>query len=31
LLAEKGFSVLLHRSEDPKCGLHTVWVAQHRS
>jgi|SRR6185295_9843033 len=31
LLAEQGFSVLLHRSEDPKCGLHTVWLAQRNS
>jgi len=30
LLAEQGFSVLLHRSEDPDCGGHTVWLAQHR-
>ncbi len=29
LLAEQGFSVLLHRSEDPNCGGHTVWLAQH--
>ena len=31
LLAEQGFSVLLHRSEDPKCGGHTVWLAQRNS
>jgi SAM-dependent methyltransferase len=29
LLAEQGLSVLLQRSEDPKCGGHTVWLAQH--
>jgi trans-aconitate methyltransferase len=28
-LAERGFSVLLHRSEDPNCGGHTVWLAQY--
>lgn len=29
LLASHGFSVLLHRVEDPECGKHTVWLAQH--
>jgi SAM-dependent methyltransferase len=29
LLAANGFSVLLHEVEDPACGLHTVWLAQH--
>jgi hypothetical protein len=29
LLAERGFSVLLHRSEDPNRGGHTVWLAQY--
>lgn len=28
LLGENGFSVLLHRIEDPNCGNHTVWLAQ---
>ncbi|NMG65870.1 methyltransferase domain-containing protein [Azoarcus indigens] len=28
LLAENGFTVLAHRSEDPDCGQHTVWLAQ---
>ena len=27
LLASSGFSVLLHRAEDPDCGGHTVWLA----
>ena len=30
LLARHGFDVLLHRVEDPDCGRHTVWLAQHR-
>lgn len=29
LLASHGFSVLLHRVEDPECGKHTVWLAQY--
>jgi len=28
LLDGAGFEVLRHRSEDPDCGLHTVWLAQ---
>jgi SAM-dependent methyltransferase len=28
LLDGAGFTVLRHRSEDPDCGLHTVWLAQ---
>ena len=28
LLRGAGFTVLRHRSEDPDCGLHTVWLAQ---
>ncbi len=28
LLAANGFRVLLHRTEDPDCGRHTVWLAQ---
>lgn len=27
LLAEHGFTLLLHKVEDPDCGEHTVWVA----
>ncbi|MBA5778786.1 class I SAM-dependent methyltransferase [Stappia sp. F7233] len=27
LLADAGFSVTLHRVEDPDCGGHTVWLA----
>lgn len=30
LLTLHGFSVLLHRVEDPDCGKHTVWLAQFR-
>ena len=30
LLNFHGFEVLLHQIEDPKCGGHTVWLAQHR-
>lgn len=30
LLEKHDFEVLLHRVEDPDCGLHTVWLAQHR-
>ena len=29
LLGAHGFEVLLHRIEDPECGDHTVWLAQH--
>jgi SAM-dependent methyltransferase len=29
LLAANSFSVLLHEVEDPACGRHTVWLAQH--
>jgi len=28
LLHGAGFTVLRHRSEDPDCGSHTVWLAQ---
>lgn len=28
LLDQWGFEVILHRSEDPDCGRHTVWLAQ---
>ena len=28
LLHGAGFTVLRHRSEDPDCGPHTVWLAQ---
>lgn len=28
LLAESGFEVLAHVSEDPDCGWHTVWLAR---
>jgi len=30
LLAVNGFTVLAYRAEDPECGRHTVWLAQHR-
>jgi trans-aconitate methyltransferase len=30
LLAENGFSVLIHRVEDPECDKHTVWLAQYK-
>ncbi|WP_353186954.1 class I SAM-dependent methyltransferase [Bosea sp. (in: a-proteobacteria)] len=29
LLAENGFSVIDHTVEDPSCGGHTIWLAQH--
>ncbi|WP_449254679.1 class I SAM-dependent DNA methyltransferase [Bosea sp. (in: a-proteobacteria)] len=29
LLAENGFSVIDHIVEDPSCGGHTIWLAQH--
>lgn len=29
LLAENGFSVVEHVVEDPGCGGHTIWLAQH--
>lgn len=29
LLAEAGFSVVDHVVEDPSCGGHTIWLAQH--
>jgi SAM-dependent methyltransferase len=28
LLAANAFAVVAHRSEDPECGAHTVWLAQ---
>ncbi|MDB6081406.1 MAG: methyltransferase [Chlamydiia bacterium] len=28
LLQDFGFTILLHKVEDPNCGMHTVWVAQ---
>ena len=31
LLSAHGFDVLLHRVEDPRCGNHTVWLAQQKS
>jgi trans-aconitate methyltransferase len=31
LLNEHGFAVSLHRTSDPECGDHTVWLAQRRS
>lgn len=31
LLDEHGFEVILYRAEDPKCGLHTIWLAQYRA
>ena len=31
LLAEHGFTVLLHKAEDPECGEHTVWVAKYEN
>lgn len=31
LLAEHGFEVVLHRVEDPDCGMHTVWLARSRA
>ncbi len=31
LLAEHGFTVLLHKVEDPDCGEHTVWVAKYNA
>lgn len=31
LLTRHGFDVLLHRVEDPDCGRHTVWLAQHQA
>jgi SAM-dependent methyltransferase len=31
LLANHGFEILLYREEDPACGNHTVWLAQHRA
>ncbi|PZQ19430.1 MAG: SAM-dependent methyltransferase [Rhodanobacter denitrificans] len=30
LLAEHGFEVCAHRTEDPDCGGHTVWLARMR-
>ena len=29
LLAENGFNVVAHIVEDPSCGRHTIWLAQH--
>lgn len=31
LLAEYGFTVLLHKVEDPDCGEHTVWVVKYEN
>lgn len=31
LLDRYGFSVVVHRVEDPDCGGHTVWIAQRQS
>lgn len=31
LLTCHGFAILLHRVEDPDCGRHTVWLAQHQA
>jgi SAM-dependent methyltransferase len=31
LLAEHGFTVILNRIEDPRCGDRTVWAATHAS
>ncbi len=31
LLDRHGYDVTLHRAQDPKCGGHTVWIAQRRS
>jgi len=28
LLAANGLEVLLHKTEDPVCGKHTVWLAR---
>ena len=30
LLAEHGFTVVAHKTEDPTCGNHTVWLAQYQ-
>lgn len=30
LLDQHGFDVLLHVVDDPKCGRHTIWLAQRR-
>jgi ubiquinone/menaquinone biosynthesis C-methylase UbiE len=30
LLDRHGYDVALHKAEDPKCGGHTVWIAQRR-
>lgn len=30
LLGENGFDVVAHEVEDPACGGHTIWLAQHR-
>ncbi len=30
LLQDHGFAVVAHKAEDPTCGNHTVWLAQHR-
>ena len=30
LLDQNGFEVMAHLVEDPNCGRHTVWLAQHR-
>lgn len=31
LLADNGFKVLHYTPEDPTCGGHTIWLAQHKS
>lgn len=31
LLGSHGFEVLRHVVEDPRCGRHTVWLAQRNS
>jgi hypothetical protein len=28
LLLDNGFRVIAHIEEDPRCGRHTVWLAQ---
>jgi SAM-dependent methyltransferase len=30
LLDKSGFAVVAHLVEDPACGRHTIWLAQHR-
>ncbi len=31
LLDRHGYDVVLHKTEDPECGGHAVWIAQRRS